>query len=804
MGERTRKKRGLHRARTVGALLVTLAVVAANAVPVGVPSTVRAAVVAHELTVAAADTPLFTDIVGHPDEASILELVELGVVSGYGSGLFGPDDPVTREQFAKMLVLASGMQVYTAPDQTVELGFTDASAVSDWARVYVQAAVNRGLIKGLPDGRFAPKLYVTRAQALTMIARALVGEAALQSMAGGDAATGFADDAAIESWARPAVNCCLNEGIVLLSDYASLEPGKDCTRAMNCRYLARFADELAGTFAVTLFKAGDDRVDCVEPTSDGGYILVGTAGPYNRRKGWVQKVDAKGEKEWSKTLDDDGWLQSVQPTSDGGYILAGVLDDDAWIVKVDTEGEEEWSKTFDGGTDGRDGAGSVIQTSDGGFAFAGYAEVADDRTDGWLVKLDASGRKEWAQTYQDSDEEWDGDVEVNSVRQTKDNGYILALTTTVVFWGGGGGYPSSTGWALKTDSRGVAQWAWPSDLELYSGDQIDEVYLAEQTDDGSYVLAGHFYYNAWAYSFDVPAFEDFQTRLTLTTLDAQGHETWSATTDMGAFVSAISRTSDGGYILAGREPSVIGEYCGTLIKTDALGNVEWSRAFGLGMRDEPQWVAETPDGGYIVGGSSISREYKPSHIYAWLVKTDAQGNVAPRPFPKSLSPDPEDWTDEWTWTYSPGQRYLYEVKYYEPGEGTETGTFELQVVESWPGVAVGWTIDLGGEELKNSCDLEPDDRLGWWPLAMHDSVLIYTLDPLPRLKSPDAWEDGSYWGGTVKVSGRSTYAGITGANVTASGWQGCINPNVPLALHSKSTLPGGAWVELTLTEIEGF
>ena len=57
----------------------------------------------------------FVDTVGHPDELHITKLAALGIVAGYGDGLFGPEDPVTREQFAKMLVLSAGIEIDRKP-----------------------------------------------------------------------------------------------------------------------------------------------------------------------------------------------------------------------------------------------------------------------------------------------------------------------------------------------------------------------------------------------------------------------------------------------------------------------------------------------------------------------------------------------------------------------------------------------------------------------------------------------------------------------------------------------------------------
>ena len=87
-----------------------------------------------------------------------------GVVSGYGDGTFGPDDPITREQLAVMLWRYSGSPAAT----NEELHFNDESQISGYALEALRWAVENGILNG--DGeRLGPQDQATRAQAAQML-----------------------------------------------------------------------------------------------------------------------------------------------------------------------------------------------------------------------------------------------------------------------------------------------------------------------------------------------------------------------------------------------------------------------------------------------------------------------------------------------------------------------------------------------------------------------------------------------------------------------------------------------------------
>ena len=90
--------------------------------------------------------------------------------------------------------------------------------------------------------------------------------------------------------------------------------------------------------------------------------------------------------------------------ADGGFVMAGFVDNnyedtEGLVVRTDSSGSTEWSETYgvvdpDIGTDPSyyDLFESVVLTSDGGIALAGYSESYDETGGGfWLVKLDSAG-----------------------------------------------------------------------------------------------------------------------------------------------------------------------------------------------------------------------------------------------------------------------------------------------------------------------------------------------------------------------------------------------------------------------------
>ena len=97
-----------------------------------------------------------------------------GIAGGYGGGVFGPNDPITREQLAVMLYRYAQHEGYDVSigEDTNILSYADAFTVSEYAVSALQWACGAGIISGTGDGStLTPQGETTRAQVATVLMR---------------------------------------------------------------------------------------------------------------------------------------------------------------------------------------------------------------------------------------------------------------------------------------------------------------------------------------------------------------------------------------------------------------------------------------------------------------------------------------------------------------------------------------------------------------------------------------------------------------------------------------------------------
>ncbi|MBR6825506.1 MAG: S-layer homology domain-containing protein [Oscillospiraceae bacterium] len=116
--------------------------------------------------------PDSTDHFEDTEDPDICYAYEQGIISGYGNGKFGPNDPLTREQFFKITYNLMGT-AYCNPQVELQSldAFRDGSTVSSYAVKPTQIMVAIGIVKG-SNGKLNPKNNTTCQEAITMFFRA--------------------------------------------------------------------------------------------------------------------------------------------------------------------------------------------------------------------------------------------------------------------------------------------------------------------------------------------------------------------------------------------------------------------------------------------------------------------------------------------------------------------------------------------------------------------------------------------------------------------------------------------------------
>lgn len=164
-----------------------------------------------------------------------------------------------------------------------------------------------------------------------------------------------------------------------------------------------------------------DSANCVQQTSDGGYIVAGQLKSYGAGGWdfWGFKLNKSGEMVWERTFggayEDAAW-SVVESLDHKGYVFAGYTTSfgaglqDIWVIKLNNNGEEVWSKLFGGSS--RDMAMFIEGTSDGGYAVAGESGGRM-----MVLKLDQDGNLVWNKIYTYGRGRY--------LKQTADHGYIF-------------------------------------------------------------------------------------------------------------------------------------------------------------------------------------------------------------------------------------------------------------------------------------------------------------------------------------------------------------------------------------------
>ena len=95
------------------------------------------------------------------------------IVNGTGDGQFSPDQSITREQMAAILVNYAKATGFTLPKVHEENTFADSADISTWAKDAVKSTQMAGVLVGKGNNHFDPQGTATRAEVAAMLRRFL-------------------------------------------------------------------------------------------------------------------------------------------------------------------------------------------------------------------------------------------------------------------------------------------------------------------------------------------------------------------------------------------------------------------------------------------------------------------------------------------------------------------------------------------------------------------------------------------------------------------------------------------------------
>jgi hypothetical protein len=300
----------------------------------------------------------------------------------------------------------------------------------------------------------------------------------------------------------------------------------------------------------------------VKQTFDSGYIITANEERYidSVHNPLIIKTNSYGDTLWTRYFNWISYGQGaasfpiqfdIEQTTDSGFIV----NFNGHLIKTDLQCDTLWTKNYEGGAGfGR----NISQTTDGGYIFISSTFSPLPITqEAYLTKLDSQGDTLWKKIFNS-----DSIVNISSVEQTTDEGYIISGNRMNSFFAGGG--LSYIPYLTKTDSFGNILWTktYPYYISYLSSSQ--------QTTDGGYITS-------MAQLVDTIL---WKTNIILLKTNNLGDTIWTNSIEVGdslTEVGYLEQTIDGGYFLVamieGRTTKEDGKGIIYLIKTDGNGNV---------------------------------------------------------------------------------------------------------------------------------------------------------------------------------------------------------------------------------------
>lgn len=411
---------------------------------------------------------------------------------------------------------------------------------------------------------------------------------------------------------------------------------------------------------------------------------------------------------------------TVITTSDGNLVVAGMTEssgagqEDIFVMKTDLYGNPLWRKTY-GGTGEESGYSvSIKEVGNDGFILVGHTTSYGSR-DPLVIRLDPQGNIYWQKRITGGSPD-----EGRSVTLTSDGGFVIGGTS--LSWS----LSNSDAQAFKLDLNGNLVWA-----QSWGGLQQDHIIATQELPNGNLI-----------YGLHTRSFGLGNEAAMLICSDPAGNLLWNQVYDgiQEDNFNSIDQTLDGGLIGLGfTESWGSGGRDLFLVKTDSLGNLEWSKTYGGPLNDRGNFVQQTSDGGYFLGGYTESFGSGSRDLLG--IKIDAQGNVDwAKAYGGSGLDSPTSWGDM-AIQATDGGYYLTGATQSFGGQADDVYLIKTDICgNSWCNeedvsnqvvvtdvtpVVTSPTLQVSGGGAAVVCNLAED------PLSFADSILCSTDQPVP-------------------------------------------------------------------------
>lgn len=206
----------------------------------------RYSLVPVQRNITGAAAPLLSQFIDVPANfwasREINKLASAGIISGYPDKSFRPCSPVSRAEFASMLV--NGLNLQCLQTQNKQL-FSDVPT-QHWAALSIDRVYNKGLVAGYPNCTFRPYASISRAEALTTMSKTICPDENICEPELSQLLNKYSDGCQVPSWARMSVAKAIKSGVLENALQSNMiKPNDIATRADIASMLSNVRQTLA-------------------------------------------------------------------------------------------------------------------------------------------------------------------------------------------------------------------------------------------------------------------------------------------------------------------------------------------------------------------------------------------------------------------------------------------------------------------------------------------------------------------------------------------------------------------------------